>query len=71
MSTVKSRTPWDGESIRAGRKARGMTQYELADGLGCRQQTISEWEKGIYTPMNAYQKLLTLYFDSKPTTAQA
>ncbi|MGZ3702514.1 MAG: helix-turn-helix transcriptional regulator, partial [Bdellovibrionota bacterium] len=39
--------PWDAESIRRARKARGLTQAELAEGLGCRQQTISEWELGM------------------------
>ena len=28
----------------------GLTQRELADRLGTRQQTISEWELGLYQP---------------------
>jgi len=62
--------PWDAESIRRARKARGLTQAELAEGLGCRQQTISEWELGMYGPKNAYQKLLTMFFGSAPVVAE-
>jgi hypothetical protein len=42
----------------------------LAEGLGCRQQTISEWELGMYGPKNAYQKLLTMFFGSAPVIAE-
>ena len=62
--------PWDAESIRRARKARSLTQAELAEGLGCRQQTISEWELGMYGPKNAYQKLLTMFFGSAPVVAE-
>ncbi|MCO5142130.1 MAG: helix-turn-helix domain-containing protein [Oligoflexia bacterium] len=63
--------PWDAENIRRARKARNLTQAELAEGLGCRQQTISEWELGMYAPKNAYQKLLTMFFGSAPVVAEA
>lgn len=63
--------PWDAETIRRARKARNLTQAELAEGLGCRQQTISEWELGMYGPKNAYQKLLTMFFGSAPVVAEA
>ena len=63
--------PWDAESIRRARKTRNLTQAELAEGLGCRQQTISEWELGMYAPKNAYQKLLTMFFGSAPVVAEA
>lgn len=55
-------TGWCAETIRIARKARSLTQEELASALGCRQQTISEWELGMYAPKNAYQKLLNQYF---------
>ena len=63
--------PWDAESIRRARKTRNLTQAELAEGLGCRQQTISEWEIGMYAPTKAYQKLLTMFFGSAPVVAEA
>ena len=37
-----------------------MTQRELADKLGTRQQTISEWEKGMYSPRGASATLLSI-----------
>jgi transcriptional regulator with XRE-family HTH domain len=49
---------WDKESIKNLRKSLGMSQAEFAAQLGCRQQTVSEWELGIYLPANAYGKLL-------------
>lgn len=56
------KTKWTKELIRSTREDLGLSQDELADKLGCRQQTISSWEVGFYSPGNAYQKLLTLYF---------
>jgi len=37
-----------------------MTQRELADELGTRQQTISEWEVGLYSPRGASGTLLNI-----------
>jgi DNA-binding transcriptional regulator YiaG len=36
----------------------GLNQTAFADVLGVRQQTISEWEKGVYTPTRATAKYL-------------
>lgn len=52
------RRQWDGESIHALRTHLGLTQREMADELGTRQQTISEWEKGMYRPRGASATLL-------------
>ena len=41
------RLPWDSKQVRALRCHLGLTQRALADQLGTRQQTISEWEKGM------------------------
>ncbi len=38
----------------------GMSQEELAEELGTRQQTISEWETGRYRPRGASARLLTI-----------
>lgn len=51
---------WDSERILALRHYLNLTQRELADQLGTRQQTISEWEKGIYQPRGASAKLLSI-----------
>ena len=42
------------------RKHLGLTQQELADELGTRQQTISEWETGMYKPRGTSNTLLTI-----------
>jgi len=38
----------------------GLTQQRMADELGTRQQTISEWETGMYRPRGASSRLLTI-----------
>jgi len=38
----------------------GFTQQELADEMGTRQQTISEWETGMYQPRGASSRLLAI-----------
>ncbi len=54
------RPQWDSNHIRALRSHMGLTQRELAETLGTRQQTISEWEKGLYRPRGASSTLLTI-----------
>ena len=39
-----------GENLKAARKAKGMTQGELAMRLHVVRQTISKWEKGLSVP---------------------
>ena len=55
-----SRPQWDAEHVRALRSHLGLTQRELAERLGTRQQTISEWEKGMYKPRGASSTLLSI-----------
>ena len=55
-----NRPQWDGKHIHALRSHLGLTQRELAERLGTRQQTISEWEKGMYKPRGASATLLTI-----------
>ena len=50
---------WDNRRVRELRIKLGFTQAEFAKLLGCRQQTVSEWELGIYSPANAYGRLLS------------
>jgi DNA-binding transcriptional regulator YiaG len=56
----KSKDPWDCESIQALRRHLGLTQDQLSEQLGTRQQTISEWETGMYQPRGASAKLLSM-----------
>jgi DNA-binding transcriptional regulator YiaG len=51
---------WDAELIRALRQHMNLTQAEMAEELGVRQQTISEWETDVYAPSRATAKYLTL-----------
>ena len=51
---------WDSARVKALREHMGMTQQQLADELGMRQQTISEWEVGMYEPRRSTQKYLSL-----------
>jgi len=46
----RRRSGWSGEQVKALREFAGWSQQELADQLGMRQQTISEWETGKYGP---------------------
>jgi DNA-binding transcriptional regulator YiaG len=57
---VKKSVRWDSGGVRRLRKHLGMTQQELAEELGARQQTISEWETGMYSPRGTSARLLTL-----------
>ena len=49
---------WDGEAVRALRERMGISQRELAEELGVRQQTVSEWETGMYRPRGASARML-------------
>lgn len=51
---------WTAESIHALRAHLGQSQAALARELGIRQQTVSEWETGMYKPRGASVTILTL-----------
>lgn len=51
---------WNAETIRALRQYMGLTQQELAGRLNMRQQTISEWETGMYKPRGGSIALLSM-----------
>jgi DNA-binding transcriptional regulator YiaG len=53
-----AKSKWDKEHIQALRRHLGLTQQEMAEQLGTRQQTISEWETGMYQPRGASVTLL-------------
>jgi len=60
MGRQPSHIKWNKDSIRALRTHLDFTQTKLAEELGTRQQTISEWETGMYKPRGASAKLLTI-----------
>ncbi len=49
---------WDAGKVRRLRRHLGLTQQLMAGELGTRQQTISEWETGLYAPRGASATLL-------------
>lgn len=51
---------WDSGQIRSLRQHLGLTQREMADELGVRQQTISEWETKLHEPHRSTLKVLTM-----------
>ena len=51
---------WNGELVKGLRQHLGYSQGELAEELGVRQQTVSEWERGQYEPSQATSKYLSL-----------
>ena len=55
-----SKNQWDAGSIQALRRHLKLTQTELSEQMGTRQQTVSEWETGMYQPRGASAKLLSM-----------
>jgi DNA-binding transcriptional regulator YiaG len=56
----RRRASWDARTVKGLRRHLDLTQAQLAEELGVRQQTISEWETGQYTPRGASEKLLNM-----------
>ena len=56
----KKKRQWSKEEVRALRQHLNLTQATLAEELGTRQQTISEWENGMYRPRGASATLLSI-----------
>ena len=59
-SDKKKSVRWNGTYIKALRTHLGKTQEEFAGELGTRQQTISEWETGMYKPRGTSITLLNM-----------
>ena len=51
---------WDAGRVRRLRQALRLTQQEMAQQLGVRQQTVSEWETGAYQPRGTSARLLDI-----------
>jgi DNA-binding transcriptional regulator YiaG len=56
----REKRQWSKEEVRALRQHLNLTQARLAEELGTRQQTISEWENGMYRPRGASATLLSI-----------
>ncbi|MEM7029219.1 MAG: helix-turn-helix transcriptional regulator [Chloroflexota bacterium] len=60
VTPIRRRPSWSSEQIKNLRQHAGWTQQDLADRMGVRQQTISEWETGLHTPRYSTSKHLNL-----------
>jgi DNA-binding XRE family transcriptional regulator len=58
--TPRAEVEWTAKEIKSLRAYMGLSQRDLAEELGVRQQTISEWETGVYRPRRAMSKYLTI-----------
>jgi DNA-binding transcriptional regulator YiaG len=56
---------WDADMIRALRAYLDVNQQQMAEMLGVRQQTVSEWETSAYTPTRSRSKYLTMVAEQK------
>jgi DNA-binding transcriptional regulator YiaG len=51
---------WDAERVRRLRRTLALSQQAFAHELGVRQQTVSDWETGLYRPRGASARVLSL-----------
>ena len=56
----RRRAVWDAKRVHALRRHLGLSQQALAREMGTRQQTISEWETGLYRPRGLSERFLSL-----------
>lgn len=63
MGKDKLGSGWDARRIRALREHLEMSQAAMAEQMGIRQQTVSEWELGRYEPRGASARLLSIIAD--------
>ena len=56
----KPKYEWDATSVRALRRHLDMSQQQMSEELGIRQQTISDWELGYHRPRGGMARLLTI-----------
>jgi DNA-binding transcriptional regulator YiaG len=59
-SKRESKYEWHADSIRALRRHLEMSQQQMSDELGIRQQTVSDWELGYHRPRGGMARLLTI-----------
>lgn len=67
----RAKRQWSKEEVRALRQHLKLTQARLAEELGTRQQTISEWETGMYRPRGASATLLSIVAERSGFTYRA
>lgn len=53
MSRTAPRNMGNTSPIATARLAAGLTQAQLAEAVGCSEQTINRWEHGLFIPRGA------------------
>ena len=66
-----SKRQWDSNRVHALRRHLGLTQSELSERMGTRQQTISEWDTGMYEPRGTSSTLLSIIAEQAKFEYQA
>ena len=56
----KPKYEWNADNIRALRRHLDMSQQQMSEELGIRQQTVSDWELGYHRPRGGMAHLLTI-----------
>lgn len=56
----RRRSRWTAARVKELRRGLRLTQQGLARELGVRQQTVSDWETGLYEPRGASARLLDI-----------
>ena len=51
---------WSPAHVRELRRRLSLSQQAMAQELGVRQQTVSDWEQGIYSPRGASARVLSM-----------
>ena len=59
-ATRKPKYDWNADNIRALRRHLDMSQQQMSEELGIRQQTVSDWELGYHRPRGGMAHLLTI-----------
>ena len=60
LNNIPSNFIWNSSTIKSLRVYADMSQTDLAQRVGVRQQTISEWETETYRPRGASVKMLNM-----------
>lgn len=60
MPQTPGQRRWDAARVRALRQHLQISQSRMAKEIGTRQQTISDWETGTYTPGGISSRLLSI-----------
>jgi DNA-binding XRE family transcriptional regulator len=60
ISPIRKSQGWSADEIKSLREHTGWSQQELAQQLGVRQQTVSDWELGIHASRRSMGKLLQM-----------